>query len=75
MEKSKNGIDKSRLYAMTESTCDQDPCDTEAMTAPHKIVDDHDAEKTKTVRMKLAMHWHNDVVKGLIRERRKAQRW
>ena len=78
-EKFKNDIEQSCLYTMTESTCNEDTCDMEMMagqynTTLRKIMDDHVPEKTKTVKKKPAMPWYNDEIKGLKRDRRKAER-
>ena len=64
---------------MTESTCNEDTCDMETMAAQYsttmrKITDDHAPGKTKTVKKKPAMPLYNDEIKGLKRDRRKAER-
>ena len=64
---------------MTESICNEDTCDLEMMAAQYnttlrKIMDDHAPEETKTVKKKPAMPWYNDEIKGLKRDRRKAER-
>ena len=64
---------------MTESTCNEDTCDMETMAAQYnttlrKILDGHAPEKTKTVKKKPAMPWYSDEIKGLKRDRRKAER-
>ena len=79
IEKFKNDIEQSCLYTMTESTCNEDTCDMETMAAQYnttlrQIMDDHAPEKTKTVKKKPAMPWFNDEIKGLKRDRRKAER-
>ena len=78
IEKFKNDIEQSCLYTMTQSTCNEDTCDMETMTAQYKPR----CEKTWMImprkRLKLkkkpAMPWHNDEIKGLKRDRRKAER-
>ena len=79
IEKFKNDIDQSCLYTMTESTCIEDTCGMETMAAQYnttlrKIMDDHSPEKTKIVKKKPAIPWYNDEIKGLKRDRRKAER-
>ena len=79
IEKFKNDIEQSCLYTMTESICNKDTCDMETMAAQYnttlrKITDDHAPEKTKTVKKKPAMPWYNDEIKGLRRDRWKAER-
>ena len=66
----KNDIEQSCFYAMTEPTCDENPCDMEMMAAQynttlHKIMDDHALEKTKTVKINPTMHLYNNEIKGL----------
>ena len=56
IEKFKNDIEQSCLYAMTESTCNEDTCDMEMMAAQYnttlrKMMDDHAPEKTKRNRL------------------------
>ena len=79
IEKFKNDIEQECLYTMTESTCNEDTCDMEMMapqyiTTLRKIMDDHAPEKIKTVKKKPAVPWYNDEIKGLKRDRRKAER-
>ena len=55
IEKFKRDREQSCLYAMTESTCDEDPCDMEMMAAQYntilcKIMYHHAREKTETVK-------------------------
>ena len=77
IEKFKNDIEQSCLYAMTESNCDEKLMYMETMAAQYNttlcnIMDGNAPEKTITVTMKPAMPWYNDN-KGLKHYRKKAE--
>ena len=57
-----------------EDTCDMETMAAQYNTTLRKIMDDHAPEKTKTVKKKPAMPWYNNEIKGLKRDRRKAER-
>ena len=43
-------------------------------TGAAKIMDDHASDKTNIVEKKPTIPWYNDEIKGLKRDRRKAER-